>query len=58
LEGEWKFSGYFPKQCKALPSIHTDKIQFTFNQSGKNGMIFDTMATMDGEDCPDAAKNY
>ena len=23
LHGDWKFKGYFPKDCKPLPSCHT-----------------------------------
>ena len=51
LQGEWRFTGYYPPQCKPMPTCHTKKMEFKLNNKGSNGHIFSTKAELEGETC-------
>jgi len=58
LEGEWKFKGYYPANCKPMPECHTYKMGLNLDHSGKHGHIFDTKAMMRGDTCPTETKDF
>ena len=53
IQGEWKFNGYFPKQCKAMPLCHMNEIKFSMDDEVRNGDMyrFDTKGTKTGNGC-------
>ena len=52
LEGDWKFTGYFPKGCKPLPGCHTNHLQLSLlERQDDTGYVFQTKARLAGEEC-------
>lgn len=54
MEGEWKFKGYFPKDCKPMPKCHMDKLNFKINETPDyNGLYwrFKADGNKVGEEC-------
>ena len=51
LAGDWKFTGYFPKTCKPLPSCHTKHLQLEIQSKTEAGYLFNTSARLAGETC-------
>ena len=58
LEGEWKFTGYYPEDCKPLPDCHTFKMELGKHTEDDYGHMFTTKAMMRGDTCPLDAKSY
>ncbi len=54
LNGTWDFMGYFPENCKDLPSCYTDKMTFQRVEPEKTQtsfMLYDTTASLNGTEC-------
>jgi hypothetical protein len=54
LNGTWDFKGYFPENCKDLPSCFTDKMTFQRIEPEKKQtsfMLFNTSASLQGTQC-------
>merc|ERR1712080_526093 len=63
MEGMWKFNGYFPRSCKAMPLCHNDQLAFTHSSKLEDSQIhkFYTKGTKTGPGCKPkdlAAKTY
>ena len=54
LEGDWSFRGYYPEECKPLPSCHTKKIHFSLQKESKDSKfkLYNTSVMHEGEHCP------
>jgi hypothetical protein len=53
IEGEWKFNGYFPRECKAMPLCHMNELEFHWDKNGSKGESykFNTYGNKTGTSC-------
>jgi hypothetical protein len=53
FEGEWKFKGYYPDECRQLPDCYVNRLAFQLDKTKDRGnyMCFDTWAERTGDKC-------
>ena len=52
-EGNWQFTGYFPRKCKQKPPCRMDTMKFSLNkgQSNDEWISLETTGNKVGETC-------